>query len=153
PTSCFSGSVALGSRHHVDPAWLETQAIDIEGADIPINRYFLNHPEMVLGNWSRQDRLYDDGYSLKGNGELRAQLQEAIARLPEGAATAVPSRDADTAPRFTPPPLLPHITEGSFFVHPDRSICQMVGGVAQPVNYGGTRLAAGATMTGRRIAA
>ncbi len=24
----------------------------------PINRYFLNHPEMVLGNWTRKDTLY-----------------------------------------------------------------------------------------------
>jgi adenine-specific DNA methylase len=29
--------------HHADPAWLETQLVSIEGADIPINRYFLNH--------------------------------------------------------------------------------------------------------------
>lgn len=35
--------------HHGDPDWLRVEAIDIEGAPIPINRYFLNHPEMVLG--------------------------------------------------------------------------------------------------------
>ena len=43
---------------HSDPAWLETAPLTIEGVEIPINRYFLQHPAMVLGTWSRQDRLY-----------------------------------------------------------------------------------------------
>ena len=42
---------------HADPDWLETAPLEIEGAAIPINRYFLNHPEMVLGSYSRQDRF------------------------------------------------------------------------------------------------
>ena len=52
--------------------------------DIPVNRYFLNHPEMVLGNWTRKDTLYGgEGYSVTSNGELAEQLKEAIHRLPE----------------------------------------------------------------------
>ena len=39
---------------HADPAWLETAPLAIEGVDIPINRYFLNHPEMVLGSLQPQ---------------------------------------------------------------------------------------------------
>ena len=30
--------------------------------DVPINRYFLNHPEMVLGRWTSKDSLYGAGY-------------------------------------------------------------------------------------------
>ena len=42
----------------------------------PINRYFLNHPEMVLGTWSRKDTLYGgEGYSVTGNGDLAEQLK------------------------------------------------------------------------------
>jgi hypothetical protein len=37
---------------HADPAWLETEPLTIEGAAVPINRYFLQHPDMVLGTWS-----------------------------------------------------------------------------------------------------
>jgi len=29
---------------HADPAWLETVSLAIEGVEIPINTYFLNHP-------------------------------------------------------------------------------------------------------------
>ena len=35
--------------NHTDPAWLKTAPHAIEGIDVPINRYFLHHPEMVLG--------------------------------------------------------------------------------------------------------
>ena len=51
---------------HADPDWLATGPLAVEGVEMPVNRYFLNHPEMVLGDWSRKDRLYggDDGYSV-----------------------------------------------------------------------------------------
>ena len=142
--------------NHADPAWLETQAVGIEGADIPINRYFLKSPEMVLGTFSRQDRLYDAGYSLVSNGDLAEQLREAIPTLPEGVsfppAAPDPAADVSVLP-FTPPPPDRHITEGSFFVGDDRIIRQMEGGVALPVTYGGTLLKSDGTMTGKRLAA
>ena len=52
--------------HHVDPDWLGVAPLAIDGAEVSINRYFLNHPEMVLGTWSRKDTLYggDDAYRL-----------------------------------------------------------------------------------------
>jgi N12 class adenine-specific DNA methylase len=143
---------------HADPAWLETQSIDIEGAQIPINRYFVTHPEMVLGRFSRKDRLYDEGYSVTGNGDLASQLQAAIGRLPEFApslATSSPEESSRLSRRSLgeggPPER--HISEGSFFIADNRTICQLLGGEAQPVVYGGTALRADGTMTGKRLAA
>src|ERR1019366_5690460 len=50
-----------------------------EGMVVPINRYFLNDPEMVLGSWTRKDTLYGgEGYSVVGNGDLVGQLKAAI---------------------------------------------------------------------------
>ena len=72
---------------HADPEWLSTEAITVEDADIPINQYFLRHPEMVLGTWSRKNRLYSDGYSLDSSGDLAQQLREAVARLPQNVAS------------------------------------------------------------------
>ena len=64
----------------------------------PINRYFLNHPEMVLGNWTRKDTLYGgEGYSVTGNGDLAEQLKDAIGRLPEVRAAASASASAEAA--------------------------------------------------------
>ena len=43
-----------------------------------------DHPEMVLGTWTRKDTLYGgEGYSVLGNGDLAQQLKAAIQRLPE----------------------------------------------------------------------
>ena len=46
--------------NHVDPEWLGIAPLEIDGAEVPVNRYFLNHPEMVLGTWSRKDTLYGE---------------------------------------------------------------------------------------------
>jgi SAM-dependent methyltransferase len=144
---------------HADPDWLETRPLAIDGVDIPINRYFLNHPEMVLGEFSRNDRLYDSGYSLTSNGDLTEQLQDAIGRLPEfppflpsiaAEKPALVSRRSDAG--FTPP-ALPHVAEGSFFVGLGGAICQSVGGEGIPVVYGGSALSAHGNKTGRRLTA
>ena len=68
---------------HADAEWLHVAArLTIDGAEVPINRYFVNHPEMVLGTWSRKDTLYgDEGYSVVGNGDLAEQLKAAIQPL------------------------------------------------------------------------
>ncbi len=139
---------------HADPAWLETEAVTIDGAAIPINRYFLNHPEMMLGTLSRKDRLYDAGYSLSSSGDLAVQLREAVRRLPEGIAAPPSAVSTPAAPAaFTPPPPERHITEGSFFVGDDKVIRQIIAGEAAAVNYGGQLLKSDGTMTARRLAA
>jgi N12 class adenine-specific DNA methylase len=141
-------------EHHADPQWLGIAPLSIEGMEIPINHYFVNHPEMVLGNWTRKDTLYGgEGYSVTGNGELSGQLKDAIRRLPEFAPSqAAPTQEQHT-PAFTPPPPERHIGEGSFFVGEDRTIFQSEGGHGLPVTYGGTLLKANGTMTGKRLAA
>ena len=141
---------------HADPAWLDTSPVSIDDTQIPINRYFQNHPEMVLGKYSRKDRLYDATYSVVSTGDLEQQLADAIGRLPKGrnARPTRPTQAAAAAPVFIPlPPLERHIAEGSFFIGDDRSIRQITGGEAIPVNYGGTLLKADGTMTGKRMAA
>src|SRR5262249_49571375 len=105
-------------------------------------------------------RLYDDGYSVKSNGELARQLHEAVARLPEAVAAVTPVREEDAPSSrqspgeggFTPPPPLRHIGEGSLFVRADGAICRGEGGQGRPATYGGTALPARGTRTGRRRA-
>src|ERR1700680_2789067 len=102
--------------------------------DIPINCYFLNHPEMVLGSWTRKDTLYGgEGYSVLGNGDLAGQLRQAIDRLPKFAPLKASPALEVPAPASTPPPPERHIGEGSFFVGDDRVIYQSVGGRGEPV--------------------
>ncbi len=142
-------------ERHADPDWLRTEPITIEGVQVPVNRYFIKHyDDMVLGTWSRQDTLYGDtGYSLQPSGNLAQQLPAAIRRLPEFDPLPLLADGQEPAPAFTPPPLAAHITEGSFFVADDHTICQCLSGQSKPVVYGGTALKAGGTMTGKRLAA
>jgi N12 class adenine-specific DNA methylase len=138
---------------HADPDWLLTQPLDIEGVTVPVNRYFVSHPEMVLGTWSRKDTLYGEGFSVTSNGDLAKQLRDAVARLPEYSPLQAAPHETTPAPVFVPPPPLKHIGEGSFFVREDRTICQSQGGEAIPVTYGGTLLKADGALTARRLAA
>lgn len=138
---------------HADTDWLGVAPLAVEGVEVPVNRYFLNHPEMVLGTWSAKDTLYGEGYSLISNGELADQLKQAVDRLPEFAPIQPSQAEEQPAPSFTPPPPERHISEGSFFVGDDRVIYQTEGGQGVPVVYGGTTLKADGTMTGRRLAA
>lgn len=139
--------------HHADPAWLETAPLEIDGATVAVNRYFLAHPEMVLGKWSRKDTLYGtEGFSVISTGDLSGQLNAAIERLPkfEPKPVDLPAKPAEQVPRFVPPPPERHISEGSFFIHEGR-IHQMVDGKAEPVVYGGSELWANGSLVGRRM--
>jgi N12 class adenine-specific DNA methylase len=137
---------------HADPEWLGVAPLDIDGVEVSINRYFLNHPEMVLGAWTSKDTLYGEGYNILSNGDLTGQLKAAIQHLPEYAPLQVSSVQEKPATAFIPPPPERYINEGSFFVAADRTIRQVMNGETVPVTYGGTALTAGGTLTGRRMA-
>jgi SAM-dependent methyltransferase len=159
---CLRKRTAGEEAHHIDPTWRETALLTIEGVAIPINRYFLRHPEMVLGTWTRQDRLYGSasGYSLLATGNLAVQLPEAIDTLPEGVFTATQSPGCAAAgekpqPSPTPlPPLERHIAEGSFFIADDKTILHVQHGEGVPVTHGDKPLRAdSAGLMGQRLAA
>ncbi|MCA9215601.1 MAG: DEAD/DEAH box helicase family protein, partial [Planctomycetales bacterium] len=80
------------------------------------------------------------------------QLQAAIEYLPEFASVA-PAKDEPVPARFTRPPPESHITEGSFFVSDDGTICQIVDGAAEPVSHGKTTLNSNEGVLGKRLAA
>ena len=136
---------------HADPDWLGVAPLTVDGAQVAVNRYFLNHPEQVLGTWSREKTLYaTDSYGVKATGELAEQLREAIHRLPQLETTQATASAAPAAPAFVPPPPERHVSEGSFFVH-DRRIHQLIDGQATPVVYGGSQLWEGGALFGRRM--
>ena len=140
--------------HHQEAEWQRAMPFEIEGAEIPINRYFVRHPEMVLGNWSRQNTLYGtEGYSVTGNGDLARQLEEAVYRLPVFSPLPPSASSEFHQPAFTLPPPQRHIDEGSFFVGNDRIVYQSQGGQGVPVVYGGKTLKSDGTLIGKRIAA
>lgn len=141
--------------NHVDADWLKTGAKDVDGTPVTVSQYFINHPEMVLGDWTLENQLYgDEGYSIKSNGDLSEQLRIATGRLPAANAILPTRLEAEPVPaRFTRPPPSRHIGEGSFFIGDDRVIYQVEGGTSQPVMHGSTILKSDGTMMSRRLAA
>jgi len=140
--------------HHVDPDWLKTANISVDGRSIAVNSYFVNHPEMVLGKYSTKDTLYGgEGYSVKSNGDLNSQLQSAVANLPKFEKIQSATDDSKPIITFVPPPQDRHIEEGSFFIGKDQAIYQIQGGTGSPVVYGGKELKADGTMVGKRLGA
>lgn len=142
------GELAL----HTDADWLNVRPHLIDNVELPINHYFLNHPEMVLGTYSSKNSLYGEGYSVVGSGHLPADLQAAISRLPKFEPICVSARPESPRLDFVPRPAERHIGEGSFFIDDDRTIRQWQDGQAIPVNYGGTILRSNGTLTGKRLA-
>jgi len=139
---------------HADPGWLGVAPLTIEDVAIPINHYFVHHPEMVLGEWTRKDTLYGtEGYCVTGNGDLPEQLKAAIRRLPEYAPVRASPAPEQPVPAFRCPPPERFVTEGSFFINDAGIICQCVEGQTVPVVYGGTTLRAGGSHTAKRLAA
>eukprot|EP00456_Euglypha_rotunda_P092132 TRINITY_DN969_c0_g1_i7.p1 TRINITY_DN969_c0_g1~~TRINITY_DN969_c0_g1_i7.p1 ORF type:complete len:1767 (+),score=377.51 TRINITY_DN969_c0_g1_i7:163-5301(+) len=139
---------------HVDPDWLEVAPLEIDGLSVPVNRYFLNHPEMVLGAWSGKDTLYGgEGYSVLSNGDLSQELHRAVQHLPKLEPIQASLVDISSFLAFTPPPMQRHIDEGSFFVGDDRILYQLQDGKGMPVVYGGTTLQSNGTLVGKRICA
>ena len=160
PTSCSCASVPPASRPTtpIPTGWTPRRSRST-ASEVPVNRYFLNHPEMVLGDWSRKDTLYggETASASPATATWPRSSTPPSGGLPE-AMRPRPSRHAGAAPRirtpaFTPPPPERHIAEGSFFVGDDKVIHQVEGGQGVPVVYGGTLLKADGTMTGKRLAA
>ena len=153
----FRKREAAQEPKHADSDWLKVAPLKIDDTEVAVNKYFLDHPEQVLGNWTAKDTLYGEGYSVTSNGDLAEQLKEAVGRLPKvDKSLSEFSGNYDKpaiTPKttFTPPPLLKHIGEGSFFVGDDRIIRQVVDGQSVPVVYGGSQLWAGGALLGRRL--
>jgi hypothetical protein len=68
---------------HADTARRHTQPVAIEEAEIPIDRYFLHHPEMLLCRVSHHDRLYAAGYSVEATGKLNDSSSARYAACPK----------------------------------------------------------------------
>src|SRR5262249_38063079 len=126
-----------------------------EGVELPINQYLLQHPAMVLGTWSRHDRLYaGEGYTLRATGDLAAQLAAAIQHLPAGVYTAHPTTPAHPAsPPSALPPLAPYLTEGIFCARGRRAFMKPRRGPPVRVTHGPPKLQADGPLLGRRRAA
>jgi N12 class adenine-specific DNA methylase/2'-5' RNA ligase len=100
------------------PAWVDTEHIKIGEHTYPLNKYFQEHPEMVLGEHSSAGSMYGPGqYTVKGPKDLDAALKDVMQRLPEKIYGKSKIQAAETAPStMDPMELAPdNVKPGAFF--------------------------------------
>lgn len=139
--------------------WLDTQPLP--GQLARCNGYFLDHPEMVIGE------LVQDRHGMYGSHELtvtlpddyEARLQQAITYLPENAFQArrapAPAQPVQAAPQVTLPTLQQReLPPGSLFIGPQGQIHQVIdtAGTAEPLIRGGQPVNALSGTVGTRLA-
>lgn len=131
-----------------DRSWTETTEVKLpnkEGKTITglVNRYFADHPEMVLGEQGFFDKLYLNRYAVHGRPgqDLKADLASAIDNLPADVMSAwhgpIASGDEDFGTSEK--------KEGSFYVGPKGGLMQMVNGVGVPIERRGKGVEGGRT--------
>jgi N12 class adenine-specific DNA methylase len=72
---------------------------DSKGKELPLNEYFIAHPEMMLGKMERAGTMYSSGEPAlipRPGQDLAAELAKAIAKLPEKIMGAAPTPEAAT---------------------------------------------------------
>lgn len=104
-----------------DKSWVEVGSVrdDATGEDIPLNRYFVERPDMMLGKMALQGSMYGGGQATlvatEGQ-DLAVALETAVAKLPEGIYTASQERDtaqAQAKPKIDVPD---YVKVGAYFV-------------------------------------
>ncbi|HQU34478.1 MAG TPA: hypothetical protein PLB88_09195, partial [Thermoanaerobaculaceae bacterium] len=110
-----------------------------------VNRYFSEHPEMVLGNEGFFDKLYQGRYAVhaRPGEDFGAQLAAAIARLPEGIYQAQKTPRQRAEADFE----APETKEGSFYLAPDGRLMQYSTGVGREIARRGAGTEGGFTST------
>ena len=112
---------------------------DGEGNNAHINRWFVEHPDMVLGGHAITSGPFGETYTcLPPDEDLETILNAAIGRLPasiyDGEATPIDFElEDEVADAMAERPDDPKVREGSYFIGKATALMQVVDGVAVPV--------------------
>jgi len=119
-------------------AWEKTQPIELDGAQVPVNEYFLTHPDAVLGQMGATNGAYRaDDLVVRPAGDTIAALSAALDTLVASARargltsepagrTAEAARPAGAEARHSAQP------DGYLRARPDRTFTKIVYGIEQP---------------------
>ena len=106
-------------------AWQDTaEFTDANGKKVPLNQYFIDHPNMMLGDFGAHGTMYgpdQPALVARPGQDTSALLREAVQRLPEGVYT--PAAAANTASQHKAAMEAlknPAVQEGGYFIDGDR---------------------------------
>jgi len=154
------------------PAWIDLAAVQCVTADpdvadesdrptVAVNCYFLEHPEMVLGEHALRRGIYGPGLAytcraLANEVDLESRLDEALDRLPAGIVTASPELADDGAAGAASVQTGTAadgatIKEGSYLTGDSGALMQIVKGAPHPVAIRNGKSGDGITPRAARI--
>ncbi|NEK18176.1 helicase-related protein [Rhizobium leguminosarum] len=121
--------------------WLDLADVELEGegSSVRINRWFVDHPDMVLGRHAITSGPFGETYTcLPMGGDLETILEATIGRLPMGIyhgedSTIDFALEDEVAEAMAERPDDPKVREGSYFIGKATALMQVVDGVAVPV--------------------
>lgn len=109
------------------PDWEQTRPVQVEGTEVTVNQYWLDHPEQVLGDFALGGAYRGDELTVKrSGGDLQVALSEAIGRVVDQAAEAgLTMSEATSAQTDRGPAVMvaadDRRPEGYLASHPDKS--------------------------------
>ena len=117
-------------------AWEQTREAELDGTQVPVNAWFLDHPEMVLGQMRAVHGAYREGdLSVQGTGDTAAALQQALQQVTRDAAerelTWTPARD-DAPPAALPDAGAADRPDGYLQARTDGTFTQLAAGAEVP---------------------
>lgn len=150
----------MGKAHSHAGEWLETEALP--GGKAHANRYFHEHPEMVIGELAQDQGMYgDDELTVPFPTDYQERLQAALTHLPLNAYTHTPSaiKSISSNLKIQNSALLNvsarKLPPGSLLVGQGGQIMTVTdeAGAMEPLTYGGTPANALSGTVGTRLAA
>ncbi|MGH3680968.1 MAG: helicase-related protein, partial [Natronosporangium sp.] len=116
--------------------WLHTTPVEVDGHRIPINQFFVDHPELVLGELTAGSGPYGEAeLSVDGPADASLLLAEAVNRIVTGARARQLTWTPVAADQAASVAFLdPHATVPDRYLraHRDGSFTQVVYGTEQP---------------------
>ncbi len=124
-----------------DSNWLDLADVKAagEGGSIRTNKWFVDHPEMVLGRHAITSGPFGETYTCVPIGDdLESRLNAAISQLPADIYDGEPSTidfalEDEVADAMAERPDDPKVREGSYFIGEATALMQVVDGVAVAV--------------------
>jgi N12 class adenine-specific DNA methylase/SAM-dependent methyltransferase len=121
-----------------DPvAWERARMTELDGTQVPVNEYFLHHPEAVLGQLAAQHGAYAaDDLVVRADGDTATALTTALAAV----STSARERRLTWAPALTtadpaqPESAVPHTQEPDGFIRSlaDGTFARVMNGTERP---------------------